>query len=162
MSHLISNKCNYFKSLFIAWFVWQVARVFSLSELVLCKMLNHMTFSINLQHNTFCFYEFPYYTNSKVVCQLFKGHLFKLRICLIEIVLSSNLTEFLYKEFIFPMSLVAVSCLPDLLDSCMVRNVSFHYHKKKREKETPLHMIYFKPCTKLHHNTILSLWFDAV
>lgn len=131
---------------------------------MLCKMLIRVTFSINFQHNTSCLNAFPDYTNSKVVCQLFKGHLFKLRTCLKETVLSSNLKEFLSKEFILLMSWVAFSCLPDL-DSSRVRNVSFlctSLSEKKGEKETPLHMIYFKPCMEIHNNSMLSLWLDAV
>lgn len=129
-------------------------------------MLSRMTFYINFQHNTSCLNAFPYYTNSKVVCQLFKGHLFKLRTCLKETVLFSNLKELLSKGFILLMSWVAFSCLPDLLDSCRVRNVSFLCtslsEKKKWDKGTPLHMIYFKAHMELHNNSMLSLWLDAV
>lgn len=93
--YFICNECYDFKSLLIAWLMCQAARIFSLSELVLHKMLNCMTFSINFQHSTSCMCAVSYYTNLRVVFQLFKGHLCKLRICLKETVPSSSLTELL-------------------------------------------------------------------
>lgn len=93
--YFIWSRSYYFKSLLIAWLMCQAARIFSLSELVLHKTLNCMTFSINFQHSTSCMCVVPYYTNLRVVFQLFKGHLCKPRICLKETVPSSNLTELL-------------------------------------------------------------------